>query len=424
MKEDFIAYIWKFQSFATKKLFSVHGEHVQVLSVGQENKNSGPDFFNAQLIIDDQKWAGNIELHVKSSDWYVHGHEKDKNYDAIILHIVWEHDVEIYRKDKTLLPTLELKSYVNKEVQHNYQKLFNSSRKWINCENDIGKVDHFLINHWLERLYIERLDQKSNLISELLNSSKNDWEVVLFKLIAKNFGLKVNGEAFFDWANSLDFSIIRKQQHNLEGLEALFFGQANLLKDTIEDSYYLHLQKEYDYLKSKFNLIDRIGARFQFFRLRPNNFPTIRLAQLAALYNQHQNLFSKLIATTQLKDFYKIFDVSVSSHWKTHYSFTAMSKKNAKKITKAFVDLLLINTIIPLKFMYLNQLGKLNVEELLRLIREIKSEKNKIIDKFKDLKITSKNALESQALLQLKNEYCIKQHCLKCTIGNTLINNS
>jgi len=424
MKEDFIAYIWKFQSFSQKILRSVQEEEVQVLLVGQENKNSGPDFFNSQLIIGNQKWAGNVELHVKSSDWYVHGHEKDENYDSVILHVVWERDVDIYRKNKTLLPTLELNKYVNKEVQHNYQKLFNSSQKWINCENDIGKVDHFLLDNWMERLYIERLEQKSELISELLFNSKNDWEAVLFKLLAKNFGLKVNGDAFFDWANSMDFNIIKKQQHDLGGLEALFFGQANLLTDTLQDSYYLNLQKEYDYIKSKFNLIDRIGERFQFFRLRPNNFPTVRLAQLAALYNQHQNLFSKLISTTQLKDFYNMFDISVSVYWKMHYSFTATSKKNAKKITKAFVDLLLINTIIPLKFIYLKQLGKLNEEELLHMIREIKSEKNTIINKFNDLKISSKNALDSQSLIQLKNEYCSKQQCLQCTIGNTLINNS
>jgi hypothetical protein len=423
MKEDFIAYIWKFQSFAKKELFSVQGEQVQILSTGQENKNSGPDFFNSQLIIGNQKWAGNVELHVKSSDWYVHGHEKDENYDSVILHVVWEQDVDIYRKDKTLFPTLELKKYVNKEVQYNYQKLFTSSRKWINCENDIIKVDPFVLDNWFERLYIERLEQKSKLISELLTNSNSDWEAVFFKLLAKNFGLKVNGDAFFDWANSLDYSIIRKQQHSIESLEALFFGQAKLLKDTIEDSYYLNLQKEYNYIKSKFNLIDRIGERFQFFRLRPNNFPTVRLAQLAALYNQHQNLFSKLIGTSKLKDFYNMFDISVSSYWKRHYSFTATSKKSTKKITKAFVDLLLINTIVPLKFMYLKHLGKLNEEELLHIVREIKSEKNNIIEKFNDLQISSKNALESQALIQLKNEYCSKQRCLQCSIGNTLINN-
>ena len=210
MKEDFISYIWKIQSFEKKKLFSVQGEKVQILSVGQENKNSGPDLFNTQLIIGDQKWAGNVELHVKSSDWYVHSHEKDANYDSVILHVVWEHDIEIYRKDRTQLPTLELKDIVNKAVLHNYYKLFATNRKWINCENDIADVDQFLLNNWLERLYIERLEHKSQLISSLLLQSKNDWEAVLLKLLAKNFGLKVNSQAFFDWANSIEFSIIRK----------------------------------------------------------------------------------------------------------------------------------------------------------------------------------------------------------------------
>ena len=422
MKEDFISYIWKIQSFEKKKLFSVQGEKVQILSVGQENKNSGPDLFNTQLIIGDQKWAGNVELHVKSSDWYVHSHEKDANYDSVILHVVWEHDIEIYRKDRTQLPTLELKDIVNKAVLHNYYKLFATNRKWINCENDIADVDQFLLNNWLERLYIERLEHKSQLISSLLLQSKNDWEAVLFKLLAKNFGLKVNSQAFFDWANSIEFSIIRKQQQNLESLEALFFGKANMLVDSIEDPYYLYLQKEYTYLKAKFNLKDNLGVRFQFFRLRPNNFPTIRIAQLAALYYQHKNMFSKLMAASQLKDFYALLNVSTSEYWSTHYSFTSTSKKSSKKITKTFIDLLLVNTIIPLKFMYLKHLGKLNELELVELVREIKSEKNNIIDKFKTLKVSANNVLESQALIQLKNEYCSKYKCLQCNVGNFIIN--
>ena len=421
MREDFISYLWKFQYFDKKQLSTTKSDHLEIISIGQENLNTGPDFFNAQVIIENQKWAGNVELHVNASDWYVHGHENDVNYDNVILHVVWENDVPVYRKDNTLVPTLELKSIVDSEIMNKYSALFTTSRKWINCETSIATVDKFIVDNWLERLYIERLEQKSKFILELLTQSNNDWEAVLFKLLAKNFGLKVNADAFFDFANSIDFSIVRKQQHDLESLEALFFGRANLLKDTIEDSYYLHLQEKYNYIKIKYNLSDNLGVPFQFFRLRPNNFPTIRLAQLSALYHQHQNLFSKLMSMTHLKDFYALFNVSISEYWKTHYSFTSVSKKGTKKIAKGFVDLLLINTIIPLKFLYLKQLDKLNEEELLSMIREIKSEKNSIIEKFDTLKINSKNALESQALIQLKNEYCSKQKCLRCNIGNYII---
>lgn len=424
MKEDFITYIWKFQAFQSNNLRTIQNEKIQVLSIGQENTNTGPDFFNTQLIIDDQKWAGNVELHIKSSDWYVHGHEKDENYDSVILHVVWEHDVEVYRKDKTFISTLELKQYVNNGILNNYQKLFVNTQKWINCEHQIHEIDDFLLFSWFERLYIERLEQKSVLISELLAKSKNDWEAVLFILLTKNFGLKVNGKAFFDIANEIDFGIVRKQQQSLESLEALLFGKANLLNETLEDPYYLHLQKEYSFIKNKFNLNESYITPIQFFRLRPNNFPTIRLAQLAALYNKHQNLFSELMAVNKLKDFYRIFDISVSRYWKHHYSFTSPSKKSAKKVTKAFVDLLIINTIIPLKFMYFNKLNNLNQAELLMLVRELKPEKNGIIDRFKTLKISSKNTLESQALIQLKNEYCSKQKCLQCSIGIALLNNS
>ncbi len=422
MKEDLLHYIWKYKLFDVEQLKTTQKETIQLVNVGDHNHNTGPDFFNAQLKIDDQFWAGNVEIHIKSSDWYVHGHEKDSNYDTVILHVVWDDDVAIYRKDNSLIPTLELKNHVDKEILTNYKKLFSAPQKWINCEDDITSTDQFLLNNWLERLYIERLEEKSGLIQRLLDTSKNDWEAVLFKMLSKNFGLKVNGDAFLSIANSMDFSIVRKEKQNLMSIEALLFGQAVLLNDDIQDGYYQHLQKEYNYSQKKYQLQSNSKSQIQFFRLRPNNFPTIRLAQLAALLNQRQNLFSKIMSTGQLKDFYELFDVSISAYWQTHYSFTATSKKYNKKLTKPFIDLLLINTIIPLQFMYLKHINELDEEQLLNTVRQIKSEKNTIIDKFKLLNVISNNALESQALLQLKNEYCSKQKCLQCAIGNILIN--
>jgi len=421
MKEDFLHHLWKYKLFSSLKLQTTQNEAIVIVSSGQHNQNTGPDFFNAQLKINNQLWAGNVEIHVKSSDWYVHGHEKDVNYESVILHIVYEHDVDVFRKDNSVIPTLELKNYIDKDVLNNYKQLFSSNQKWINCEYDISSIDKFKLSNWLERLYIERLEQKSELIEQLLIDSNNDWEAVLFKLLAKNFGLKVNGDAFFSLAGQLDFSILRKEQHKLFSLEALLFGQANLLTETIEDSHYLQLQKEYEYLKSKYSLSSTLSIPFQFFRLRPNNFPTIRLAQLASLFHQQQNLFSKVIAITDVEEYYKLFNISMPLFWKERYSFTTKSKKSEKKLTKSFIDLLLINTIIPLKFMYLKSIGKLNETEILQLIKQLKSEKNTIIDKFYKLNISSGNALESQALLQLKNSYCNAQKCLHCAIGNTLL---
>ena len=255
----------------------------------------------------------------------------------------------------------------------------------------------------------------------MLDFSKNDWESVLIQMLSKNFGLKVNGASFLDLINSIDFSVIRKEKQSLESIEALFFGQAGLLNESIQDTYGQRLLKEYNYLSKKYKLSPNLGTRIQFFRLRPNNFPTIRLAQLAALLNKHQNLFSKIMATKKLSDFYKLFDISISEYWKTHYSFTSVSKKSNKKLSKSFVDLLVLNTIIPLKFMYFKQRNSLNEEDLFETLRAINPEKNAIIGKFNDLKTPCNNALESQALLQLKNEYCIKNKCMFCAIGNNLL---
>ena len=422
MQEDFLHYIWKHKKFQFNNLKTTTGEPVVVTSVGQHNFNSGPDFFNAKLKIGEQLWAGNVEIHIKSSDWFLHGHEQDKAYDNVILHVVWDDDTEVFRKDNTPIPTLQLKDVVVASMLNNYEKLFAKQNKWINCEHDFASTDDFIITNWLERLYFERLERKSGTIETLLAASKNDWELVLFKMLTKNFGLKVNGESFFSLAQSIDFSIIRKTQSNLQVLEALLFGQAALLEQDVEDAYYISLTKEYEFLKQKFNLQNKQVLPLQFFRLRPPNFPTIRLSQLANLYNTHQNLFSKVIELNQLEDFYELFKISTSEFWKTHYTFQKESKTSNKMLTKSFIDLLLINTILPIKFSYAKHKGEEIDSEITKIAMALTSEKNSIIDAFNNLKKISKSSLESQALIQLKTEYCNKNKCLQCAIGNSLIN--
>ena len=421
MIEEFLYYVWQYKLFSFDKLRTTNKHKIEVFKSGNLNTNTGPDFFNAQLKIDNQIWAGNVEMHLKSSDWYLHKHEEDANYDAVILHVVWEHDAEVFMKNNESLPTLELKNFVDKNVFSNYQSLFFSQNKWILCEDEITNTDQFLLKNWQERLYFERLEQKSIMIKELLKDANDNFEAVLFQLITKNFGLKVNGDSFLQLAKSFDFSTLRKVRLEEHQLTALFFGQAGFLGENLQEEYHILLKKEYEYLKHKFKLNPIPKGQFQFFRMRPQNFPTIRLAQLASLFFMHQNLFSKLISISKKEDFYKLFSIDVAEFWKTHYTFETESKKSAKKLTKSFVDLLLINTIIPLKFVYLQNRGEVKEDDILKLINQISSEKNNVISNFSNLKIDAKNAFESQALLQLKNNYCAKKRCLQCAIGNNLL---
>src|SRR5690554_2885787 len=421
MKEDFLHYVWKFQKLIGQEFLSSNGERIHIKTPGFHNQNSGPDFFNAQIELDGQLWAGNLEIHVKSSDWYAHGHEGDAAYDNVILHVVWEHDVEIYRADGSPIPTLVLKKLISKNALQRYQNLFSRNKKWINCENDFAEVDSFVIENWLERLYIERLQKKEAVLLLELASTKNHWEELLFRMLCKNFGLNINGESFFSIAKSLDFSVIKKCRNNPRELEALFFGQAGLLEGEKEDGYFLSLKKDYEYLRRKFSLRNSEIIPPVFFRLRPPNFPTIRFSQFASLYHKNENLFSKIIGLKETEEFYRLLNVSASEYWNTHFNFGVPSKESKRRITKNFMDLLIINTFLPVKFCYAVQQGQDASEEILKIASEIPSEKNGIVDKFNSLKSISKAAYQSQALLQLKSEYCDKHRCLQCAIGNAIV---
>lgn len=420
MKEDFLHYLWKFKKFDSLNLKTFNGEIITILSVGQYLELSGPDFFNAQITIGHQKWAGNVEIHLKSSDWYVHHHETDAAYENVILHVVWEHDTEIFRKNNTEIPVLELKKYVDALTIANYQSLM-LQKSWIFCEKQIKEIDSFLFENWQERLFFERLERKSNPIFELLEQTHHDWEAVLFCLLAKNFGLNTNGEIFMKIAQSIPFSVIRKESFEIENLEALFFGNAGLLNAENEDNYFKDLKFRYFYLLHKYQMDKKIMEPVQFFKHRPDNFPTIRLSQLANVYHKHQNLFSKISTLKSLENMYEVFGVSVSEYWQNHYQFDKESPKKKKLLSKSFVDLVVINTIIPLQFAYAKSQGKEVSEDLIYLLKQVTPEKNAILDKFISFGIQSKNAFETQSLLQLKNEYCNKSKCLECAVGIELL---
>lgn len=421
MQEAFLHYVWKYKILNSSNIQTVQGEALQILSCGEHNQNAGPDFFNAQLVLDGQRWAGNIEIHVKASDWYVHNHEQDQAYKNVILHVVWEYDTEVYREDNSVLPTLVLKDYVEKQTLDNYYKLNDKDGKWIFCENHFAEVSNFTLYNWLERLFTERLERKTKEIEALLTASKNNWEAVLFVLLAKNFGLKVNGEAFRSIAQHIPWQVMQKIMANNTQLEAVFFGQAGLLHDEIQEPYFLKLKKEYAYLTHKFGLQTKGVLPCNFFRLRPSNFPTIRLAQLAALYHTHTKLFAKLISVKSPQEAYPIFKNSVSAFWQDHYTFKSKSKKSPKALTKKFIDLLLVNTIIPIQYCYAKHQGKTTGEQLITFAAGISPEQNSIVAKFNELKPITSSALHSQALIQLKTRYCDEKKCLECAIGNTLL---
>lgn len=423
MKEDFLHYLWKFQKFSTSQLRTVKGEELEILSVGLHNLDSGPDFFNAHIKIDQQFWAGNVEIHLKSSDWYVHNHQLDSAYDAVILHVVWKHDVDIYRADNSVVPTVELNPVVAPQVVSSYQQLFLKKNTWINCESHFAETPELLLQNWLERLFFERLETKSKQVFGLLEKNKNDWEAVLFMILAKNFGLKVNGESFLNIAQSVDFSVIRKTSSQLLDIESVLLGQAGLLENEMEDPYYNQLQAQYLFLKNKFALSNKYVTPVQFFRLRPDNFPTIRLVQLAALYHKHPSIFQQFIKLKTRKQLTQLLQVNPSSYWDTHYHFKSTSSRRTKKISQTLVDLIIINTVAVIKFCYAQNQGKDVTDEIITLLTAIPLENNAVVKKFKELHPGFDSAFQSQALLQLKTNYCDKNQCLHCAVGNSLLQN-
>jgi len=419
MQEDFLHNIWQYQKLTTTTLKTVQGNGLQIISVGEHNTNSGPDFYNSRIVIGFQEWVGTVEIHLNASDWYVHGHQNDIAYDNVILHVVWENDVVVFDTGQNAIETLVLKNVVNETLLHNYKQLL-QRKSWINCDTQIHRIDEFTMSFWKQKLLVQRLHRKATVFQGVLDDLQNNWEALLFHLLASNFGLKINASAFSQVTKNISFNVFQKETSSILNLEALLFGQANLLKELVVDEYYHTLQKEHQYLKQKYKLQDSL-VKLQFFRLRPASFPTIRLSQFAALYYHHNSLFSKIITIKTTDDIYELFCVSASEYWDTHYTFGKGASKRRKKISKSFVELLVLNTIIPIKFMYAKSMGKDNFEELLQLYRALKPEKNSVIGKFKDFKVAVASSADSQSLIELKTQYCNQHKCLHCEIGNKLL---
>jgi len=423
MREELLHFIWKAQKFSKTDLKTTDGEPIEILSVGFQNTASGPDFFNTRLLIAGQEWAGNLEIHLNSSHWYAHGHEKDHAYDNVILHVVWEDDIAIFRKDGTKIPSLELKSRVSVSLFTFYEQLLKNKRQqFINCELQLSEVPDVVVFAWLERLYVSRLERKATQIQILLKKTKNDWEAVLFLMLMKNFGLNKNGAAFLELASFLDFKMVQKLATKPLQLEALFMGTLHFFqKEASTDAYFQKLDKAFQGLRHKFQLQAYHGEQPQFFGLRPSNFPSIRLSQIASLYEKHPKLFSILMDCKTLKDFYKVLETQASAYWDTHYTFGKVSPKRVKSVSKSFIELLISNTIIPLKFAYNRSVGNSDVEGILALSNTLPPEKNNILEGFNSLGLSSHSALESQGKIELFKNYCEKNKCIQCQIGIHLL---
>ena len=415
MTERLLQYIWQFQYYNANNLTTVDGDIVQINYPGIFNTNQGPDFLEGKIKVADTIWAGNIELHIKSSDWNLHKHSDDKNYNNIILHVVWENDIELGLP----FPVLELQNRVSNFLLGRYEELMKAT-SFIPCESSINKVDVLTWNSWKDRLLAERLQQKAGVIFDHLTNNNNHWEETFWWLLASNFGVKVNSNAFEKIAKSIPISILAKHKNQIHQLEALLFGQAGLLENTFKDDYPAMLQKEYLFYKTKYKL-KPIQASLFFLRMRPANFPSIRLAQLAMLINQSINLFSIIKESKSLKEIKGLLNVTANDYWHYHYVFDESTAFKEKNTGAQMINNILINTIVPIIFAY----GLFNKEEdyknkALVWLEEISAEKNNITNAYTLIGIENNNAFDSQALIQLKNEYCNKKRCLECAVGNRL----
>lgn len=417
--EDIIHYVWKFRLF-DKNLTTTDGQEIEVIDVGIPNTNEGPDFFNAKIKMGDKVWAGNIEIHTSSDDWKKHKHHTNKNYNSVILHIVEKANCEIYNEKGQTIPQCVI-SYP-KNIKENYAFLIHSNTD-IPCCNYIGSMPSFHISSWMNNLLVERMERKANRISELLEQFNNSWEDVFYILLTRNFGFGLNSDSFERLALSLPLRYIQKQGDNLIQIEALLFGQAGML-DSFEyiDDYYSLLKKEYEFLRNKYELTPLDSFVFKKLRMRPTAFPQIRVAQLAALLHNSHGLFSKIINCEDVGRIRLMFHYNTSEYWQTHYTFGIASERKSKYLGDSSLDIILINTVAPLLFIYGKNIdSEEHCERALRFLEMIKPERNSITKRFAKYKMPLENAGNSQAIIQLMREYCELRKCMYCRIGHQML---
>ncbi|MBI3234361.1 MAG: DUF2851 family protein [Bacteroidetes bacterium] len=420
-KEELLHFIWQHGLFDVYQLKTVEGQPLLILDKGILNTDSGPDFTNAMIEIDGIKWAGNIEIHINTSDWNKHKHQYDKSYNNTILHVVYIHDKNIQTEDQNDLPILELKDRIPNIYIEKY-KFLQLNKDHIACKKSFKDIRGITKEHWLSRLISERLINKSATIKELLNKEKFNWEQTFYILLASNFGFKINNESMRFLAQSVPLNILAKYKDSLLQLEAILFGQAGFLEVELNDSYHQKLRAEYIHLKKKFTLSTLPPSIWKMMRTRPVNFPTIRIAQFASLIHKSSFLFSKIMDIKHFKEAFDLFDCEASTYWDTHYQFGEESIFRKKKIGKNSIENILTNTVIPMMYLYgMEKNQDSYCEKAIDFLYEIPAEKNYIISEWMDIGWTPKNMADSQSLIHLKNNYCNQKKCLSCNIGKEIL---
>jgi hypothetical protein len=424
MKEEFLHYLWKYGLYDCNKLFDNNGNKIIVNHPGEYNRDSGPDFFNARISIAGTLWAGNIEIHTRSSHFETHGHHLNPAFNNVILHIVAENDKRVFTANGEELLTVEIA--FDPVLYEKYINLVNNSFI-IACQKDINKVDSFIVRHWLNSLVIERFQSKSELILKIFSETGNDWEETFYRLLSRYFGFRVNTEPFEMLATALPFRIMRKHADNRFQIETLLFGTAGMLeeglfKDALSDPYYRNLINEYRVLSAKYSLQPMHGWLWKFSRLRPANFPTVRISQLSGMLSSAQGFFSRVLEATDIEKLRNMFELTASDYWDDHYVFGKKSRNISKNTGTQATNIFLINAVIPVIFVYGHSRDRMDIcERAISFLDNILPEANIITQEWKTAGIEAESAFYSQALIQLRNDYCRKRRCLDCSIGSKLI---
>ena len=420
MTEEFLHYIWQYRLYSHDLVLQT-GEKLEVLHPGVHNTDSGPDFFNGKIRIGETLWAGNIEIHIQSSDWKRHNHQSDKSYDNVVLHVVFRDDMPVFRSDGSAIPTLELDGHYNENAWKNYL-CFMASRQWIPCETMILRVDPFIRNAWLERILIDRLERKALLVEQVLAITNNDWALTFYRLLARNMGFKLNNQAFGMLAQSLPYPFLAKHADDLFQVEAMVFGQAGMLGSSFTDEYPQKLKKEYEFLKNKFELTPIDAHLWRFMRLHPGNFPTLRLAQFASILHHSGSIISELFNSDDVNSYRKLFGAEASEYWNTHFVFDKPSAPKRKTLGFASIDLLIINLVAPILVAYGRwKRDTAMIEKAVDLLMAVKPENNAFIRKWAEIGVAAENAATSQSLIELKSQYCENKKCLTCAVGMQLL---
>jgi hypothetical protein len=415
MTERLLQFIWQYQYFNSSALSTASGERLQIIKPGNFNSNQGPDFSEAKIIIEDTTWAGTIELHLKASDWLRHRHDKDPNYRNVILHVVWQNDAEVND-----IPILELHDRVAKLLLHRYEHLMQSNA-FIPCEKTFPEMPEIILQKWKETLLAERLLRKADITRAYLHQSNFHWEEVFWWMLARNFGITVNADAFEAVARSIPLSLLARQKNSIHHVEALLFGQGGLLESDFKDPYPILLKKEYQFLQNKHRL-QPVPISLHFLRMRPGNFPTIRLAQLAMLIHGSVHLFSRIRDTENLDEVRELFFLTANDYWHYHYRFEEKSAFKKKTLGQGMINNIIINTIVPLLFAYGSYHGENKYhDKSLAWLEMTRAESNSVIEGFTNLGLKCRNAFDTQALLELITNYCEKRKCLTCAVGHFLL---